>query len=146
MRYFDTSFLVPLTLPESTSAEISQFVAKLPKGELATSHWTRVEFSSMLAREVRMGGMNAKAAHAADELFEDIVTGSFAILLPGIVEFELAKQYLGNYKTGLRSGDALHLAIAITHRSTAIYSLDKKLVKAGRMLGLPVSAGIRAGK
>ncbi len=143
MLYFDTSFLTPLIKPESTSAEVTRFVAKLPKGALVISHWTRVEFSSAIAREVRMGAMNTKDAHAADSLFEQIVAESFSVLLPGMGEFELAKQYLANHKTGLRAGDALHLAIANNHRATAIYSLDKKLIKAGKMLGLPVSKGIR---
>ena len=38
-------------------------------------------------------------------------------------------------------GDALHLAIANNHRAETVYSLDKALLKAGKALGLPVSAG-----
>lgn len=37
MHYFDTSFLVPLTLPETTSASITQFFAELLDGDLAVS-------------------------------------------------------------------------------------------------------------
>ena len=59
MRYFDTSFLVPLILPEATSTRIADFFEALPADDLATSHWTRVEFASLLAREVRMGGLDA---------------------------------------------------------------------------------------
>ena len=55
MLYFDTSFLVPLILPESTSDKVAHFFRGLPAAELAVSHWTRVEFSSLIAREVRMG-------------------------------------------------------------------------------------------
>jgi hypothetical protein len=44
-----------------------------------------------------------------------------------------------------RAGEALHLAVADNHRATVIYSLDKTLLKAGKILGLPVSTGIRAG-
>lgn len=146
MRYFDTNILVSLILPESTSMRITQFVAGLPSGGLAISHWTRVEFSSMLAREVRMGGLDAKAARDADRLFEKTVAESFAVLLPRVAEFELARQYLARYESGLRAGDALHLAIASNHHASAIYSLDRTLIKAGKMLGLPVSAGISGGQ
>ena len=66
MLYFDTSFLTPLILEEPTSARIERFVVRLPAGELAVSHWTRVEFSSLLAREVRMGGLDDRAAEAAN--------------------------------------------------------------------------------
>lgn len=143
MLYFDTSFLAPLILQEPTSARIERFVAGLPVGELAISHWTRVEFSSLLAREVRMGGLEGQAARDADAQFETIVTESFVVLLPNADDFDLAKEYLGNHETGLRAGDALHLAIAKNHRAKAIYSLDRTLLKATKVLGLPVSTGVR---
>ncbi len=62
MLYFDTSFLAPLILPEATSDSISAFVRALPASQFTISHWTRVEFSSLIAREVRMGGLDAQAA------------------------------------------------------------------------------------
>ncbi len=71
-----------------------------------------------------------------------IIAESFTVLLPGPEAFDLARQYLARYESGLRGGDALHLAIARTHRATAIYSLDRVLIKAGDLFGLPVSAGI----
>lgn len=143
MHYFDTSFLVPLILPEATSDKIAKFLRDLPAENLAVSHWTRVEFSSLLAREVRMGGLSADAAALAEARFESMVDESFAVLLPNGDDFNLAKEYLGNYKTGIRAGDALHLAIAKNHRAEAIYSLDKTLLKAGKSIGIPVSLGIR---
>ena len=143
MRYFDTSFLAPLILQEPTSARIERFIVGLQSDELAISHWTRVEFSSLLAREVRMGGLKSQTAEEADAQFETIVKESFAVVLPNAGDFELAKKYLGTYEAGLRAGDALHLAIASARRAEVIYSLDKRLVKAGKALGLPVSAGIR---
>jgi predicted nucleic acid-binding protein len=145
MLYFDTSFLAPLILEEPTSAKIECFVAGLPAGELAISHWTRVEFSSLLAREVRMGGLLGPAAEDADAQFEAVVKESFAVFLPSAGDFDLAKKYLRTHETGLRAGDALHLAIASGRRAKAIYSLDKTLLKAGKILGLPVSAGVRGG-
>ena len=142
MFYFDTSFLAPLILQESTSTKVEQFVAGLPVGELAVSHWTRVEFSSLLAREVHMGGLDSQAAGEADAQFETIVTESFVILLPNADDFDLAKEYLGNHETALGAGDALHLAIAKNHRAKAIYSLDRTMLKARKVLGLPVSMGL----
>lgn len=145
MLYFDTSFLAPLILQEPTSARVEQFFAGLPAGELAISHWTRVEFSSLLAREVRMGGLRGQAARDADAQFEAVVTESFVVLLPNATDFDLAKEYLGNHESGLRAGDALHLAIAKNYGAKAIYSLDRTMLKAGKLLRLPVNAGIRVG-
>jgi hypothetical protein len=45
-------------------------------------------------------------------------------------------RFLSQFDTGLRAGDALHLAVANNHRATAIYSLDKTVLKAGKILGL----------
>ena len=142
MCYFDTSFLVPLILPEATSDLIAGFFNDLLVGSLAVSHWTRVEFSSLLAREVRMGALSAEAAQEASDRFEALIGDSFEMLLPKGEDFNLAKEYLGHFETGLRAGDALHLAIAGNHRVEAIYTLDKTLLKAGKMLGMPVSLGI----
>lgn len=143
MFYFDTSFLAPLILPESTSDRIAKFIRGLGVEKLAVSHWARVEFSSLLAREVRMGGLEARAAIEADAQFENMVEESFLVLLPNADDFTLAKEFLGNHESGLRAADALHLAIARNHRAEAVYSLDKIMIKAGKDLGLVVSTGIR---
>ena len=143
MLYFDTSFLAPLILPEANSDQIAAFVRRLPAEEFAVSHWTRVEFSSLIGREVRMGSLDAQAAARADARFEAMVDESFTILLPNADDFSLAKRYLGQFETGLRAGDAFHLADANNYRAAVIYSLGKTLLKAGKILDLPVSMGIR---
>ena len=143
MRYFDTSFLTPLIRVETTSSRIARFLAGQPIGELAVSLWTEVEFASLLARDVRMGAIRADEARTADNLFEDVIRQSFVVLPPGADDYALARRYLHNYETGLRAGDALHLAIAGNHQAEAIYSLDKTMIKAGKILGLPVDIGIR---
>ena len=145
MHYFDTSFLAPLVREERSSTRVGRFMAGLPTGELAISRWTEVEFASLLARDVRMGAIAPDEARMVDALLEDVVLQSFIVLLPSGDDYERARHYLRNYETGLRAGDALHLAIAGNHRAKAIYSLDKTMIKAGKILGLPVSAGIRMG-
>jgi predicted nucleic acid-binding protein len=141
--YFDTSFLAPLIFPEATSDEIAAFIVRLRTEDFAVSHWTRVDFSSLIAREVRVGGLDVQAARRADARFEAMVDESFSVLLPNADDFGLAKRYLGQFETGLRAGDALHLAVAKNHRASVIYSLDRTLLKAGKILDLPVSMGIR---
>lgn len=89
-----------------------------------------------------MGGMGGAAAEA-DVQFETMMNESFVVWLPNADDFDLAKDFLGRHNTGLRAGDALHLAIARNHRAQAIYSLDKVFLKAGKALGLPVGPGIR---
>jgi predicted nucleic acid-binding protein len=144
MLYFDTSFVVPLVLDESTSAPLERFVAGLPQDRLAISQWTRVEFSSALGRLVRMGALDPREADAADARFEELITASFAILLPTAADYGLAKRYLGHRLSGLRSGDALHLAVAANNRAQSIFTLDRIMLAAGPALGLPTRTGIEA--
>jgi hypothetical protein len=42
----------------------------------------RVEFSSLIAREVRIGGLDVQAAGAANARFEALLQESFVVLLP----------------------------------------------------------------
>ncbi len=145
MLYFDTSFLTPLIRDEATSDAVRRFMAILPDDELVVSHWTKVEFASILARDVRMGGVSKDAAGAALSRFEKLLGASFTVLSPAVPDFTLATQLLGMFLTGLRGGDALHLAIARNNLARAVYTLDKGLLKAGQALGLPMSMGIAQG-
>lgn len=142
MRYFDTSFLVPLVLRESASESITSFFQDLPADALAVSHWTRVEFASLLAREVRMGGLEAAAAREVGSQFETMIEESFVVFLPNSDDFDRAREWLGRFETGLRAGDALHLAIASNRGAEAIYSLDKVMLAAGKTLQVPATAGV----
>jgi hypothetical protein len=144
--YLDTSFLVPLFLPEPTSDKIERFLGRKHGAALAISRWTCVEFSSALAREVRMGTIGRKFAIEADARFTEITAESFIVLLPTADDFDLATQFLRRYKSGLRAGDALHLAIAYNNRATAVYSLDKTFLAAGRSVGVKTRVGVRLRK
>jgi uncharacterized protein len=104
----------------------------------------RSSFSSLVARKVRTRELDPEAAEQADARFEIMASDAFAVFLPDANDFGLAKRYLGNFETGLRAGDALHLAIAANRHARAIYSLDRKLMMAGKILDLPVRMGIRA--
>lgn len=144
MLYFDTSFVIPLVLDEPTSALVQRFVAALTKDQLAVSQWTRVEFSSALGRLVRMRALDSRETAAADVQFEYLIAASFAVLLPTAADYDLAKRYLGQPISGLRAGDALHLAVAANNSAESILTLDKTMLAAGSALGLPVSTGIEA--
>lgn len=143
MLYFDTSFLAPLILEEATSARIEAFFAKLPAGALYVSHWTRVEFASLIAREVRMGGLAESDALLAIAQFDELVADSFQVVAPGVADYELAKAYIQHFATKLRAGDALHLAIAANNGAKTLYTLDDGLLNAAKMLKVHASRGIR---
>jgi uncharacterized protein len=143
MLYFDTSFLAPLILEEATSAKIEAFLAKLPVGELYVSHWTRVEFASLIAREVRMGGLAEADALLAIAQFDKLVTDSFQVVVPGVADYERAKEYIQHFATKLRAGDALHLAIASNNGAKTLYTLDEGLLHAAKLMKAHASRGIK---
>lgn len=50
-------------------------------------------------------------------------------------DYQTASDLLKHWQTGLRAGDALHLAVATNHNSLLL-SLDERLVKAAKQLGI----------
>jgi predicted nucleic acid-binding protein len=143
MLYFDTSFLAPLLLEEATSAKIEAFFTRLPVGELYVSHWTRVEFASLVAREVRMGGLAESDALLALGQFDEMVVDSFQVVAPSIVDYEQAKGYIQHFATKLRAGNALHLAIAHNNGAKTLYTLDEGLLHAAKLMKVHASRGIK---
>lgn len=143
MHYLDTCFITPLLLNEATSEAVERYVVRAAAGSLCISQWTRVEFSSVVAREVRMKKMNANQGTAVLAEFDKLEKESLLVLVPAADDYNLAREYLGKFLTGLRGGDALHLAIAANHGASKILTLDEGMLAAGKQLKLPVSRGIK---
>ena len=75
MIYLDTSFLTPLFREEPVSERIEGLLAAVPAGTLAISQWTRVEFASVIARDVRMKTLDTVTAHKLIEAFDSLDDG-----------------------------------------------------------------------
>lgn len=90
-----------------------------------------------------MGGLNQADARSAGAQFDRMIEDAHQVLTPTVGDFALAKRYVENFATQLRAGDALHLAIAKNWGMEALYTLDETLLKAGKLLKIPVSRGIR---
>lgn len=63
------------------------------------------------------------------------------MITPSLEDFQQARLFLQNYQTRLRTGDALHLAMAFRERASHIYNLDRGMVDAGSILGMAISFG-----
>ena len=72
--------------------------------------------------------------------FEEALRETFEILTSTIEDCLRAKLMLARSRTGLRAGDALHLAIASRAGANVVYSLDNTMLKAGALLNMNVSA------
>ncbi|HET9113368.1 MAG TPA: type II toxin-antitoxin system VapC family toxin [Burkholderiales bacterium] len=145
MLYLDTSFIAPLVLNEATSEEIETFVIRQPAEILAVSQWTRVEFASLVAREVRMKNFTLQIAGMVLEEFEALINQSCQIWLPHAADYELARKFVTNFESGLRGGDALHLAIAKNQGASLLLTLDESLLNAAGLFDIPASRGSVAG-
>ena len=143
MVYLDTSFIAPLVIAENSSDAVEAFVLKVKPGELATSMWTQVELASMVSRKVRTGELSDSQAEVVRREFDRVLGESFEMLAPTAADFAAAVKYLESPKTGLRAGDALHLAIAANHRAKRMLTLDRGFLEAGKLLKLPVTRGIK---
>ena len=143
MVYLDTSFVAPLVIAEDSSDAVEAYVLKVKPGDLTTSMWTQVELSSLVSRKVRMGELSDSQAEAVRRQFDRVLSDSFEILAPTAADFAAAAKYLEIPKTGLRAGDALHLAIAANHRAKRILTLDEGFLEGGKLLNLPVARGIK---
>ena len=142
MMYLDTSAAIPLFVPEPISEAVEAWLAQ-SGDKLVTSDWLVTEFASALSIKVRRTEINKRQADTAwNNFFAFTQTGLHVMRVDADV-FQTAARLTRNSRSGLRAGDALHLAIARNHRAEAIYSLDKTMLKAGKTLGLPVSRGIR---
>lgn len=133
MHYFDTSFIAPLFLEEEKSKHVEQILRKIDQDRVI-SHWLRVEFASLISRYVRMKTFTTSQASRIIENFEIVITESFETIMPTVSDFNLATSLLQNPHSGLRAGDALHLAIAQNHGAKRFYTLDLGLQKSTKLL------------
>jgi predicted nucleic acid-binding protein len=135
MLYVDTSVLVAALSNEAKTAATQRWLAAQGAGTLAVSSWVITEFSAALSVKLRQGAI--EPAHRAEVLrvFNALVEESLHVLDVGATEFRVAARFADQYKTGLRAGDALHLAIASGHGAELV-TLDRKLAAAARSLGV----------
>ncbi len=143
MIYLDTSFLAPFYIKEATSASIEAILLNIPTDKLAISDWTTVEFTSLLSRRFRMNELNLEQIEAIIYSFKEDTDQSYTVFTVTTADFILASEFIQQWETGLRAGDALHLAIARNHSIENLLSLDRKLIDAARQLNIPSdSAGL----
>ncbi len=78
--------------------------------------------------------------HRADALaaFARLCTECVGVVPVSRSQFRTAARYADQYASGLRAGDALHLAICADHGST-LCTLDRRLADAASALGVAVT-------
>ena len=97
------------------------------------------EFSSALSIKVRKGEISAKQAQAAWKDFDAFCNSGLRLLPVSRKAFAEAAGMARKATSGLRSGDALHLAMALEAGASGIATADETLAKNAKANGLAVS-------
>lgn len=138
MIYLDTSVLVSLLVAEPASPSVRHWFERSCGEDLATSDWAVVEFGSAMSIKVRQKGLSTRLAVEARGELHSMIDDAVDLHTPMTEAFSHAQDLVAQHQTGLRGGDALHLAVAIEIGAGQFVTLDKKLVKAAHDLRLPI--------
>lgn len=134
MSYLDTSVIVALLTGENSAARIRLWLNNRSPSSAMISDWSLTEVSSALSLKQRTGQITTQASDAARKQFQIFVESSFEILPVSGQHFHKAARYCRQHDLGLRSGDALHLAVAV-ELGAEIVTLDKRFATAAQTLG-----------
>lgn len=136
-RYIDTSVLTTVYCDEPQALQAQKI---LQSGEPAISSLTKLEFSSSVAKKLRMKTFTrTEAARVISQFHEHIRAGVFAMQSVHESHYALANEWVDTFSTGLRTVDALHLAIAASE-GLPLATADTVMAKSARSLGLKVIA------
>lgn len=126
MIYVDTSVIVPLLTTEPKTQAVTTWFAGLRDTPTA-SDWLLTEFYSALSIKLRTGQINEASAKRVRKEFEVLANGGLRIVSISRSAFGQAAKMVQQHKYGLRSGDSLHLAIALELGASQVATLDTTL-------------------
>src|SRR5262245_55727646 len=135
MSYVDTPVWVASIIEEPKSDEVRTWLLQTDPEEIAVSDWVVAEFSSALSVKVRTGQIDVEQRAEALGAFTSTVTESLYVLPILAGHFRTAARFANSHLSGLRAGDALHLAVAGGYGS-AVCTLDRTLATAGPLFGI----------
>ena len=136
MIYLDTSLIVAAATAELSTARAQAWLIENDAEDLVTSAWTVTEFSSALALKMRTKHLSVEQRALAMAAFHELLRESLAVVQVQTSHFHTAAEYVNQHELGLRSGDALHLAVASGLGAT-LCTLDQRLARIGTALSVP---------
>ncbi len=135
--YVDTSVLIALYINEQHSDAVSHWYIN-SRDKLISSMWCVTEFASALGIKQRTGQLNADEALLAWQRFQNLCQNDLSLLTPNTNNFQKAAELTLNTSSGLRAGDALHLAAALQAQPKRIATLDEVFARNAKLLKIPL--------
>jgi predicted nucleic acid-binding protein len=135
--YYDSTYLFKLQCVEKGTDEVRAHACAFRS--LCSALHSRAEFVSACHRKMREGqGTSAQLQAMVNQFHLDCREGAITLLPLGEPVFERVEMFYVKAPADcpLRASDALHLAAALEHGFTEIYSNDKKLLAAAPYFGL----------
>ncbi|MBF0468654.1 MAG: type II toxin-antitoxin system VapC family toxin [Desulfamplus sp.] len=134
MLYIDTSVLVAYYCPESMSDQVEGILINADNP--AVSQLTEIEIASAIARKIREHAFSKEDGYNILSLFQKHIDQKSFIYIPiQTKHYAIAKNWLTQFNTPLRSLDAIHLAIAYK-KKIPILTADAKLASSAKILGI----------
>jgi predicted nucleic acid-binding protein len=134
MFYLDSSVVVALIVNEPHSPRVDAWCAARAGEEIALSRWVETEVAAALSGKARLERAGDRLLAEARSRFAEVLRSSRRLPIYA-VHFDLATRFASQPDTRLRSGDALHLAIAAEAAAT-LCTLDRRQADAAAILGV----------
>ena len=138
MIYLDTSLVVALCTREPASDRVEAALRSMSE-PFMSSEWTRVEYTSAIGLKLRTHELGEALARQALAKYYEAFEPGVTLIVPSHEDYISAADLLQGFERALRSGDALHLAIAINRQATGLLTLDRAFIKAAADTPVPVA-------
>jgi uncharacterized protein len=133
--YVDASAWIALFAKEPGCGELQDWLAG-EQGVLLTARWCVVEVASGLSIKVRRGELLQSHASKLMDAFEQLLESQVSLLAVAAADYDLATSLCRHASSGLRAGDALHLAIASRAQASHLVTLDKVMASNAEFMGI----------
>lgn len=143
MVYVDTSVLIAAHTREPHTHLAQTWLSGQGAG-LLLGTWTWLECESALAIKCRRGELNEVSQQSAGrdiaEFIGHYASANYApLVVPSEADFQRARELVRQAGSGLRAGDALHLAVALRLGANRLATLDRVLANNAARHGLAMA-------